>query len=556
MTSGGEVVAGAGSLPGLRRAFRRLWYGSPLYTALLPRRAPLEFPHLPDNPWPGQPARADKLFQGRFDFAGLEVVSPRAAPWDIGLEAIEAEPATLEAWAAGLHGFAWLDDFAAQGGDMARRMSQSLVQGWMQRYPGWDERAWAAPATGRRLTSWLLNAHFLLQGVDEVFAHDFLLSVMRQATHLGRVALGETASGPRAEALVGLVYAAACLPDGWARWGSATPALASAWEAQLRGDGGPVDRNPSRLLQIFRDCVGLYDFLSHTQAESATRLLALQDRIAPMLRFFRHGDGGLALFHGGEEELPAQVERCLTLSERQLQGKHGKPSASAPATGFERVTSKRALLLLDVGAPPPQEFGARPHLAPLAFEFSWGRDRILVNCGDTRRAAGDWAQALSGPAAHSTLCLDHAAPSPNFTVKVDRNEQDGHTWLETEHDGWRQRFGVLHRRKLYLAAGGEDLRGEDFVEGGAPERPFGAALRFHLHPGIHASALGNSDTVLLKTASGHGWRWRGQGGVVRLEHSVYFGHSGEQRRTQQIVMAGSVAGSALVFKWALTRIPA
>ena len=542
---------------GLAYRLRKLFFGSPLYGALLPRQAPLEFPHLPDNPWPGIAARADKLFQGRFDFAGLEIVSPHAAPWDIGIERLDADPASAEGWADALHGFAWLDDFFAQNGDMARRMSRSLVQSWIKQHHAWDARAWAAPVLGRRLVSWLRNGHFLLDGADAHFGHDLLLSVARQTAHLGRVAKRERDPLARSEALLGLVHAAASLPDGWKAWGEAAfPLLIEAWEAQLRGDGGPASRNPSRLLRQFRDIVALHRYLALLQAETSGPLLALQDRMAPMLRFFRHGDGGLALFHGGEEEIHGAVDRALALSEAQLQGKHGKPPASAAASGFERVTAKRALLLLDSGAPPLNEPGSRPHAAPLAMEFSWGKDRLLVNCGDTRRMGGDWLPALAGPAAHSTLCIDQAAPSANFTVKVERNEQDGHTWLEAEHDGWRPGYGALHRRRLYLNASGDDLRGEDSVDGGNGERPFGVALRFHLHPSVHASALGNGDTVLLKSASGQGWRWRGQGGVVRLEHGVYFGQNGEQRRSQQIVMAGSVAGEPLTLKWALTRVAA
>lgn len=544
----------AESRPGFGGRLAALWYGSPLYGLTLPRQAPLEFLSLPDDPWPGLAARADRLFQGRFGFAGLEVVSPHAAPWDSDAESLNAEPASIASWAAELHGFAWLRDFAAQGGDMAQRMSRSLVQHWIERHHSWRPRAWAAPVMGRRLASWLNAGHFLLQNADAAFGHDLLLSVARQAAHLGRVAHREPQPAARAEALLGLVYAAESLPGGPERWPLALPQLILAWEAQLLGDGGHVSRNPSRLLAQFRDVVALQRYLSAGHPERMS-LLPLMDRMAPMLRFFRHGDGGLALFHGSEEEPSGALDHALALSETLIQGKHGKPPTSSAASGFERLVAKRALLLLDTGAPPLDMLG-RPHAAPLAFEFSHGKDRLFVNCGASRRLGGDWAEALAGPAAHNTLGIEHARPAPHFTVRLQRHEQDGHAWVEAEHDGWQPAFGLLHKRRLYLGASGDDLRGEDSLEGGAPDRPRAFTLRFHLHPGMHASVLGTGDTVLLKTNSGQGWRWRGQGGVVRLEDSVYFGQGGELRRTQQIVMAGSAAGLPVQLKWALTKIPA
>ena len=42
-------------------------------------------------------------------------------------------------------------------------------------------------------------------------------------------------------------------------------------------------------------------------------------------------------------------------------------------------------------------------------------------------------------------------------------------------------FGAIHRRRLYLAESGEDIRGEDAVEAATPQ-PY--TLRFHLHPSV------------------------------------------------------------------------
>jgi uncharacterized heparinase superfamily protein len=370
---------------------------------------------------------------------------------------------------------------------------------------------------------------------------------------------------PRLRALLGLAYAAECLPDGRARHPRALQDLVACLDAQVFADGGHASRNPSQLFQLLRQVTVLWRFLRALDPERAALLQPYLDRMAPMLRFFRHGDGGLALFHGGAEENPAQLDLALDLSEAR-----GKPLASASLSRFERAQAKRGLLLLDAGTPPsPLLAGARPHRGLLAFEFSHGKDRLIVNCGAPQRAGGssghDWAKALSGIAAHSTLCLGEGEPAADARVQVSRNEQDGAIWFEAEHDGWGRGSATRHhRRRLYLAAGGDDLRGEETltgtgtVSGGAS--PQSAVLRLHLHPSVHASMIGSGDTVILKSGSGQGWRWRGAGGVVRLEDSIYFGQRDAgggpdaPRRCQQIVMAGSAGAEDLVFKWALTKI--
>lgn len=88
----------------------------------------------------------------------------------------------------------------------------------------------------------------------------------------------------------------------------------------------------------------------------------------------------------------------------------------------------------------------------------------------------------------------------------------------------------------------------------ADAMPVAVTLRLHLHPGVQASLIGTGDTVILKSAGGQGWRWRGAGGVVRLEDSIYLGRNSEPRRCQQIVMTGSAGATELVFKWALAKV--
>jgi len=191
------------------------------------------------------------------------------------------------------------------------------------------------------------------------------------------------------------------------------------------------------------------------------------------------------------------------------------------------------------------------------MELSVGRDRLIVNCGGYPAGPGEWRDATRATAAHSTVVIADISSSElkpeglgRRPVLVDhqRQEANGAHWLEASHDGWKRVFGAVHRRRLYVAESGEDIRGEDVVEAETPQ-PF--TVRFHLHPEVNASLQQDGATVLLRVRSG-GWRLRTDGVRPTLEESIYLGGP-EPRRSEQIVLTGHTDGPQHV-KWAISKV--
>jgi uncharacterized heparinase superfamily protein len=319
-------------------------------------------------------------------------------------------------------------------------------------------------------------------------------------------------------------------------------------------------------LVALQDLIEIRNLLHGAGVEPPPHLAALLDRAAPALRLFRHGDGGLALFNGSRDEASSVIDLVLTQGQAR-----GRAPAELPETGFQRLQAGRTLVIVDCGAPPAGRAAAAAegglpagadrfaHAGTLAFEMSVGRDRLVVNCGAAPAAEEAWRDALRATAAHSTLVLsdtNSAELRPEGLgrrpeqVETARHESAGAQWLEASHDGWRRAFGALHRRRLYLAESGDDLRGEDMVELPADVAVPAFAVRFHLHPGVVASLLQDESAALLRLPSGIGWKIRAKGARVALEDSVYLG--GEPRRSNQVVLFAE-EGEASV-QWAITRV--
>ncbi|MDE2227473.1 MAG: heparinase II/III family protein [Alphaproteobacteria bacterium] len=508
-------------------ALRDWVYRSALYNLALWGPAPSELRLRLAETWPGDPQRG---------------------------EALLGQPLQ---WTAENHCFGFLADFAALGTEPAVRAARAAASDWLKRCDAIEPVSWSAEILGERLFAWIAHYDLLAAAPqDPEFRRALLMSLARQARYLHGV-WRQAAGVARLRALRGLVAALAALDDG-RRLRSACARLAAEAQAQILPDGGHVSRGPHRQLAALMALIDARDALSAVSAEISKAVMDAIDRAAPMLRFFRHGDGGLALFNGAAAGDVALIELALLRSVAK-----GRPPARAPRTGYERLQAGRSLALFDCGAPPPPPFDGDAHAGALAFELSHGRERLVVNCGAYLGGDSGWRAAMRATAAHSTLIVadtasatigrdGHFAARPE--VKAQRNEQDGNVWVGASHTGYVRSFGLRHERELYLAADGEDLRGEDrlVVVGDGPPCGHGFAIRFHLHPDIQASTTQDGNAVLLKSPSGVFWRLKAAGAVMNLAESVYLG-DGTVRKTQQVVLDGHAGSTGAVVKWALKR---
>lgn len=529
----------------------------------LARLRPVRVPEAPARAfrdlWPGDAARGARLLRGEFETLGT------ARALRPGMEAAEGwdPPSGTPSWRAAAHGFAWMRDLRALGTDAARLQARALTADWLAR--GADEPIADAPeVVGARLSAWLGHWDFFAATAEDAFRRAVMTRLAQDARDLSAALPAEAEHRGALGALKGAMAAAIALEED-TYLQRAVRFLPAEIERQFHPDGGHVERSPSMQLQALQDLIEIRNLMHGAGLEPPPHLAAALDRAAPALRLFRHGDGGLALFNGTRDENSALLDLVLTQGQAR-----GRAPLDLPETGFQRLQAGRTLVIVDTGAPPagrpaagegglPAGADRFAHAGTLAFEMSVGRDRLIVNCGAAPAAEDAWRDALRSTAAHSTLVLSDTNSSElrpeglgrrPEQVETARHESAGAQWLEASHDGWRRSFGAVHRRRLYLAESGDDLRGEDMVEVGGDGMLPPFALRFHLHPGVVASLLQDESAALLRLPSGIGWKIRAKGARVALEESVYLGL--EPRRSSQVVLIAE-DGEASV-QWAITRV--
>lgn len=511
---------------------------------------------------PHDPSFVDELETDSFGLCGFTVHLRDASPF--------AVPPPSTAWARELHGFGWLRHFEAAWSVENEAVARQLVAAWIKGKRRHGENAWAPEVVGRRIISWLSHAAMIVDGAERRSYAAIMLSLEDQVTYLSASWRNAPDGYPRLLALIGLTQAALCIGGHERRLRSTERHLAEELERQILPDGGHASRNAAVLVDLLLDLLPLKQCFIARGQEPGPALLGSIDRMIPMLHHLRLGDGQLARFNGvGATERDAFA---IVLAYDK-----GTPQPDPPLTwsGYARLQRGDTIILADVAPPPPLALAGQACAGCLSFEMSTGREALLVNGGTPAPAHERSTAAARGTASHNTLMLGGqssakltrdeglqrdvgAAPIQHpDRVSWDVREVDGSIVLEASHDGYADRFNLIHSRTLTLRADGQRLDGIDKLSGDARRElrfawdlPF--AVHFHLHPQSGAR-LAPDGSAELNLPNGERWRFSASGAALSIEESTHFAEIIGPLQAQQIVLRAVCYGAAEVH-WVLERV--
>ena len=537
----------------LRSPLMRWRYGAPVADEVL---------IMPPDIRAADPSFVREIEQGELGLAGHVAAIGDNSPFDLVPPSVE--------WAWELHGFVWLRHLAAggHGDEAAQRIATGLVADWIARGHRTDLVAWEPQVTGRRIISWLSHAGLLLEDADHATYDRTTNSLARQLVRLSATWCDAPPGEPRLVALMALLFGGLCVAGREAHLKEAEAAIAAELAAQILPDGGHVSRNPGVLVELLLDLLPLKQCFLVRERQPPAAIEDAIGRMISMLRYLRLGDGSLARFNGMGATPGDALATVIA---------HGPEShklSEAPHSCYVRLERGNLVVLADAGPPPPLEHAGAAHSGCLSFELSAGGRPILVNGGAPEPADQDWRAASRATASHNTVCIGAKSSSrlvrhplierlvgaapirfpEGVEASVDITSHGD--VLDASHDGYVAAFGLVHRRRLVLAAGGSSLEGHDSI--GPPhgtlrlkqDVPF--AVHFHLHPEVKCERVGTAQRVELVLPGGERWRFSVEGAELTLGESVHYADPAGPRHSLQIVLRGSCCGETFVL-WRLEK---
>ncbi|MEL7543490.1 MAG: heparinase II/III family protein [Pseudomonadota bacterium] len=477
-----------------------------------------------------------------------------------------------DGWRDALHGFGWLAHLRATGSAEARDLAEAWIEDWAKRYRRRTGDPWRHDVAARRLIHLLCGAGFVLKDCSARFHDAYVALANRHLQHLVTVAPTLPDGLPHLQVLTSALYGALCIADQERVVDDMRPHLSDALRRQILPDGSAISRETTSIVETVLDLLPLDRCFTSRGMEPPRELTLALQRALRYIDHMRLGDGMLARFNGVGPTWPDRVAAALAYRDVQ-----NPPIEEARYSGYARMHRQAAILIMDVGVPPPYDASAHAHAGCLSFEFSAGTAPIVVNCGAPGPADKDWGPLGRGTAAHSTLTLNDASSSilvrnpldeerlggipiegPERVERVVRDEADGGMSISAWHDGYVSRFGMRHERILALNADGTILRGTDRLAGGGRVFPGRGktlqhfAIRFHLHPRARVRRGEQDGRVEIRLGDGALWEFSSADGPVHFEESIFLAELSGPLQSIQLVVRGTVSDQAEV-RWALRR---
>ena len=476
------------------------------------------------------------------------------------------------AWLRELNGFSWLGSLRASDTADAVSLGRDLVTDWCRRNrsrPGGRALAAEPDVVARRVTSWIVNAGFLLEDCKVEFYRTFTRSLGAEMRALDAASRRAGPGYPRLVCHAALILACLAI-EGHDRDRPRFEARLTAELArQVVADGGHISRNPEVVLELLLDLLPIRECYAVRALVAPAALDDAIHRMLAHLRVLRFAPGALARFNG---VAGARDDTLSTVLSVEAQAPVAGTTAPGPS-GYARLERSGTTVIVDCGSPPPLIYAGQAHAGALSFEMSHDGVRVVGNAGACLRGYRQARADMRATASHATMTIDdqwsaRLVHSPYLgrligappiagpdAVAASLTEDDAGARLIAFHDGYLSRYGLLHERQLTLAPGGKILTGVDILR--APSgalrlpRDLPVAVRFHA-PWGSVMRLAEDGAIAIVPRDAAPWRLSAIGGRLSIEIGTDYTQAQGPAPSRQAVIRAATPGETRI-EWKLQR---
>jgi uncharacterized heparinase superfamily protein len=307
---------------------------------------------------------------------------------------------------------------------------------------------------------------------------------------------------------------------------------------QILDDGGHFELSTMYQALAFEDLLDLVNVtkcfphrLNNDQSKQVKSWHGVAEKMHFWLDTMCHPDGEISFFNDAafdvapsKSELDVYANNVLSA---QLK-REGNCNTYLADSGYFKVMQNESVAFLDIAKVGPDYLPGHAHADTLTFEWSIGKQRVIVNSGTSCYGNSKERHRQRSTASHNTVVVDCQNSSEvwgGFRVarraypidlQIIQNKDNKATEVHCAHDGYFRLTGnPKHSRKWIMDE--ESF----FIEDRVGETTKDAEVRFHFHPDVQVCPEDNRNSGTIQLPDGRNIGWEIIEGVLRLEPSTW-----------------------------------
>ena len=459
-----------------------------------------------------------------------------------------------------LHNFFWLN--------LINRKTDSknikkIIYIWMLRNSKYKKKIWETSTLSSRITSWISNIDIILDNANYEFKQNFLSNIIVQSNHLKKNIKFEKDNLKKIEIFTTLILSGLVFKEYEDNYKLGINALEEHTKYFFDLDGFPLSRNPNDLLFSTKYLIFCREIIKDAQKYVPEFLENIIEKNLTCLNYIKCPNNQLPLFNGASEKFLDQLDEYLSSQSK-------KENIENAIGGLFKFKYKNHIIFFDVGSPPKKKFSKCYQSGPLSFEYFLDGVKIISNSGfgDNISIKGELLSRLT--ACQSTMTLNDTSVTKfernrlinkvfgnsiknSFkTYNLDINNEKNIISCSSEHNGYENKFGCVHKREIFLDKENNYIKGSDHIFKKKDGIPIRYVFRFHINPELTVVKTMSGNSALIQLSKNKSLIFTISNEILEIEKSIFLGGKKILDNTC-ITISGNLVNKDKSFNWEIRK---
>jgi len=442
----------------------------------------------------------------------------------------------------------------------SKETTKLVIKNWIKGNNRYNKQSWEFDITSKRIIAWLSNHKLTYDDSDREYCSIFDHMIQKQTNHL----LNEIKSSQNLEnkmigcsaiILTGLAYKNEknYLENGLG-------ILKNIIKFSIDNQGFTKSRSIKQLIFYLKYFIIIREWFKESQNIIPEYIDETIFYLGSSYSFIWKNIGLDILFNGNYHSKNNDFDQYLKRLGYTFKNEVNELG------GYAILKSKKIVLAMDIGSSPNKNFSLDYQFGALSFEIFSNQKKLITNAGYFPNKQNKLNKLSKSTALHSTLIIEDFSSciskkgDKNFVIdkglKVSKKNivcEKNYWKISGSHDGYLQKFGIIHERDIEFYPEQNKFIGYDKILRKSTKKEIKFDIRFHLDPSSKVMKTQDNKSILIELGD-EGWKFNCDNFDINIDNSLYFGNKNSYKDNQNIYISGINKKNKQTIKWEIIKL--